>query len=538
MKKLKLFIVILFCSFLDCFAQPYSSLNSNNFEQLLWPVGNQLNEGVFLLMLVDHDQASGIINDYNCNDQYVYDGHTGTDISAYNFHAMDWGIPIYAANDGVVTFLRDDQFDRNYWPPYIGQPNGIIVRHSDGSNSQYWHLRKNSATITVGDSVRKGDIIAMMGSSGSTPIPHLHFELRKNVNGSLLVTDPFIGNCNPDGGLWEENHEYPGSTQFRLLDAGIFNKTDLQGSENNNYFGELYLKDRPTQPTQYGINESKLGLWIQSQIKPGTNYKIVIKKTNGDIFVDQNKTATTKKGVQWHVFYWNFSSQVSTSDYGLWTAEIIQDGQNIKNINFNVGAETIFPPRIFPVSGRSIKINGSEQTVTLLTEYSDDELSFSLIDEPASVSLNENVLTINGESDQEYRNAFFMVRLEDSNGQMDTARFHLVDYSKPFNTNVTNVEEETIAPDDFLVFENYPNPFNPSTTIIFKIAKAGIVHVRIYNELGQEIRELTTEELIAGTHQITWNGKNENGLSVSSGTYFARVLNDNKIKTIKMVLVK
>ena len=86
--------------------------------QMHWPVGAALNEEVFLLMHVDNNPATDLISDYTCDDQFAYDGHRGTDISAYNFRQMDEGIPILAAADGTVSFVRYDQFDRNYWPPY------------------------------------------------------------------------------------------------------------------------------------------------------------------------------------------------------------------------------------------------------------------------------------------------------------------------------------------------------------------------------------------------------------------------------------
>ncbi|MFC1898294.1 DNRLRE domain-containing protein [Candidatus Cloacimonadota bacterium] len=86
--------------------------------------------------------------------------------------------------------------------------------------------------------------------------------------------------------------------------------------------------------------------------------------------------------------------------------------------------------------------------------------------------------------------------------------------------------------------QNYPNPFNPSTEIRFDLSKTGYVDLKIYNLKGQIIKSLLNEEFQPGTHQITWDGRNDKNAVVNSGIYFARLKFNNSILTRKMVLLK
>jgi hypothetical protein len=85
---------------------------------------------------------------------------------------------------------------------------------------------------------------------------------------------------------------------------------------------------------------------------------------------------------------------------------------------------------------------------------------------------------------------------------------------------------------------NYPNPFNPSTTISYSIANSGDVNISVYNIRGQLVRTLVNETLDAGMHSVVWNGDNNLGRSVGSGIYLYKLeTSDNRIVK-KMLLMK
>ena len=85
---------------------------------------------------------------------------------------------------------------------------------------------------------------------------------------------------------------------------------------------------------------------------------------------------------------------------------------------------------------------------------------------------------------------------------------------------------------------NYPNPFNPTTTINFSNGVAGNVTINIYNVLGQKVKSLVNEHLPVDDHTVIWNGKDDNNQQVSSGVYFYKMINGEYNSTKKMMLIK
>jgi hypothetical protein len=99
--------------------------------------------------------------------------------------------------------------------------------------------------------------------------------------------------------------------------------------------------------------------------------------------------------------------------------------------------------------------------------------------------------------------------------------------------------DETITPlDTVQLYENYPNPFNPSTTLRFSLPMNSKVSLDVYNVKGQKVCSLVDGDMLAGMHSIVWNGYDTNNRSVSSGVYYYRLSTPQGIKTRKMLLVK
>jgi murein DD-endopeptidase MepM/ murein hydrolase activator NlpD len=88
---------------------------------------------------------------------------------------MKRGTKITAARDGIVLRVKEDGEKGGWSRKYRSQGNYIIIQHADGSRAGYWHLQKNGALLNVGDSVKKGQVIALSGKTGYAALPHLHF---------------------------------------------------------------------------------------------------------------------------------------------------------------------------------------------------------------------------------------------------------------------------------------------------------------------------------------------------------------------------
>jgi hypothetical protein len=90
----------------------------------------------------------------------------------------------------------------------------------------------------------------------------------------------------------------------------------------------------------------------------------------------------------------------------------------------------------------------------------------------------------------------------------------------------------------FQLNQNYPNPFNPSTTISFRIPEESTVTLTVYNSLGQEVTTLLSGSLLSGSHRVVWNGRDNNGRPVASGTYIYRLQAGDFNQSRQMVLLK
>ena len=93
-------------------------------------------------------------------------------------------------------------------------------------------------------------------------------------------------------------------------------------------------------------------------------------------------------------------------------------------------------------------------------------------------------------------------------------------------------------PTEFALHENYPNPFNPSTTLRFDLPELSDVNVIIYNMLGQEVKTFNMQNISAGHHSIKWNATNDLGDPVSAGVYLYQLQTKDFVKTRKMILLK
>jgi hypothetical protein len=136
----------------------------------------------------------------------------------------------------------------------------------------------------------------------------------------------------------------------------------------------------------------------------------------------------------------------------------------------------------------------------------------------------------------------------------DSVKFRV---NPPFTTALTTVNDSTVAlvnnttfniinptivgtgnnvselPKEFRLYENYPNPFNPTTTIKYDIANNSFVKLVVYDLSGKEVETLVSNNLQAGSYEATWSGSN-----YASGVYFARIEAGSYRHIIKMLMIK
>jgi hypothetical protein len=110
-----------------------------------------------------------------------------------------------------------------------------------------------------------------------------------------------------------------------------------------------------------------------------------------------------------------------------------------------------------------------------------------------------------------------------------------------FISSAWTVGDGTLDNEQPLAYElsaNYPNPFNPSTTIDYSIATAGEVNIIVYDMMGREVRTLVSNFATPGSYSVVWDAVNNDGLSVSAGMYVYKMISGDFVEVNKMLLVK
>lgn len=105
-------------------------------------------------------------------------------------------------------------------------------------------------------------------------------------------------------------------------------------------------------------------------------------------------------------------------------------------------------------------------------------------------------------------------------------------------TSVLSVDEPVPVPEKVTLLQNFPNPFNPVTTIRYRLLDPKAVVLDVYNVVGQKIKTLDAGFRQGGEHVVSWDGTNSRGLRVSSGVYWYRLKAGNTVRTRKMLLLR
>ncbi len=104
--------------------------------------------------------------------------------------------------------------------------------------------------------------------------------------------------------------------------------------------------------------------------------------------------------------------------------------------------------------------------------------------------------------------------------------------------DLVDVKSEEALPTQFTLFQNFPNPFNPTTIISYTLPNHSLVSLKIYDIIGSEVRTLISSEQAPGVHKVEWNGRNNFGSKVASGTYIYRIKTGDFVQSKKMILLK
>ena len=101
-----------------------------------------------------------------------------------------------------------------------------------------------------------------------------------------------------------------------------------------------------------------------------------------------------------------------------------------------------------------------------------------------------------------------------------------------------NVNEKTLQPVFFNLYQNFPNPFNSTTTLKYELFKSGKVKIVIINSIGEDVRSIINKYHHVGEYLIQWDGIDDQGINMASGIYFYKIILDGRMQTQKMIYLK
>lgn len=306
----------------------------DNTVSFIWPVkeveDSPYHSSWAISNYVDHDPVVGAVSDWNCGER-TYDTagdyhHQGLDIFTWPFwwKQMDEDqTEIIAAASGQIIYKNDGSFDRNcdfnsdLW-------NAVYIEHEDGSVAWYGHLKNGSITSkNVGDTVVQGEYLGIIGSSGNSTGPHLHFEVYDAANNLI---DPYAGPCNVlnTDSLWVDQKPY-----FNPAINAVLTHTAIPDFSTCPETEETFESD------QFDPNDV---VWFGSYFKdqqPGTTALNEVFAPSGDLYTSWDNTFDTYYPASWWVQQFSLNTEEGT-----WIYRVTYNGESVDH-TFNVGQLSI-----------------------------------------------------------------------------------------------------------------------------------------------------------------------------------------------------
>jgi len=282
------------------------------------PIEGKYGKDFIIVNYVDWGKGIEIL-DHQCGNK-TYAGHNGTDFVIRSFAKMDSGVHVVAAADGVITFIKDGLFDREKKSePAKGFGNYIALRHFNGYYSYYAHLASKSMLVKVGDTVKVRQRMALVGSSGNSSDPHLHFEIWRD---SIELVDPYRGSCGNLNTLWLDTSVY--DTTFNIWTSGL-----------TNFIPNLdLLRDEPAKKNQFSAADKSITYWA-----------ILYGLRKGDDLIlnwydpDDSLISTFSYKVPndaWYFYHWSYINLPLFNKAGVWSVQFYRNDKFVDEIKYTI----------------------------------------------------------------------------------------------------------------------------------------------------------------------------------------------------------
>ena len=296
-----------------------------------WPIkqapGSNDNGYYCISNYVDEDNSAAIL-DYNCGTR-TYNGHQGTDIVSWPFPWQKMAlniVQIIAAAPGTIIAKYDGNPDTSCaFCTSACNWNAVYVMQSDGSVAWYGHMKTNSLTTkAIGQPVALGEFLGVVGSSGNSTTPHLHFQVYTDNTYSQLV-DPWAGTCNFMNGTtswWASQQPYYISTLNKIMTHSP--PPEMPGCKSGEAVnGRINFIDGET---------VYLASYYRDQ-QSGQQAIHTIYKPDNSVYFTFSQSFTDYYVASWWYYIVNLPNPAPT---GMWRYEVAYNGQTTLSTYFGV----------------------------------------------------------------------------------------------------------------------------------------------------------------------------------------------------------
>ncbi|MEE9293551.1 MAG: immunoglobulin domain-containing protein [Phycisphaerae bacterium] len=374
-----------------------------------FPMAGNLWGDLFTFNNVDLDPTIGPLNilDWDCTD-WTYDGHNGNDTLLRSFGEQVIGVPVFAAQDGMVVLTHDGEFDMNtVWAGQVS--NLVIIDHGFGRAGYYFHLKQWSVAVSEGEQVRAGQQVGLAASSGVSSAPHLHFEIRD----SGYVFEPFAGDCRPGSSGWVD--QPPIDRSMYLQDFGIAFQNITQP----------WPYERP-RTGQIALSDPVVRVWFYGTALPvNSGYRVRFRRPDGTIAHQELRSFGNPVFWRWFDWYWTYDVADMHSITGTWHVLLDINGEPMIEAPIEVREERTDdfnrPPEPITVAfDPALPLVGGVQVCRVNTSLTLDDMDYDIV-------RYEYVWTVDGQE----------VRHVTTAGQSDVLPHHVVAAGETLECTVT-----------------------------------------------------------------------------------------------------
>ncbi len=377
-----------------------------------------------------------------------------------------------------------------------------------------WSLFRDEGVLTAGvaDTVIPGilrrDVYFKLTAVDDAPVPNTSLDSdvygmsNGDFDGKILIVDGFD---RTDGGWTDPSHSFAFTIGRHIIANNysfdtVANEVVASGATDLNAYDGVFwlLGDESSADETFSAAEQVV---VKSYLETGGNLFATGSDIAWDLDNDSGSDSTTAEDDAFVNSYLKtqFAADDAEATRALGVSGSIFDGTDL---DFGLAPYVVAAPDVFLAS--------EVGAVPCLT-YPDGSVAGIQYQGPLGNGFAESRLVI------------LAFPFETIAG--DEARTQIVARVLGFFANITAVraaDDRTLLPRRFQLGRNYPNPFNPGTTIDFDLPESSDVTMTVHNLLGQVVRRLLDEPMAAGSHTVDWQGRDQAGRTVGSGVYLVR----------------